>query len=150
MLRDDLLSPIFFRTCIELSVATTKKVEANDAAPPLKPYQDTDAFSKLSILLIKAVKGIEGQIVLAVKIFSIIVLVLVHMQELNPNDFDQKPFLRIFSSILNELKPMEKDSPVAYHRILVSLRFTTDLTIAIPFILCVLRLYRLLPFHGFS
>ena len=87
------------------------------------PYQAIDAFTRLCILLIKLSKDKGGQVNFAVKTFSVVVLVLIHSQELNPNDFDQKPFLRIFSSILNDLSIIEISTPDIYHSILVSIRY---------------------------
>jgi hypothetical protein len=40
------------------------------------------------------------------------------MQEVNPNDFDQKPFLRLFSSILNDLKVIELENASLYRKLL--------------------------------
>lgn len=92
------------------------------------PYQAIDSFARLIAQLIRKHPGSErGSLSagadFAIKIFSVIVLVLVHSQELNPNDFDQKPFLRIFSSVLNDLKPLEMENPTVYIQVLCSLRY---------------------------
>jgi CCR4-NOT transcription complex subunit 1 len=114
------LAPLFFRACTELSVDSFNSIKGASAG---NPYQAIDAFTRLCVLLIKLSKEKEGQVNFAVKIFSVIVLVLIHSQEINPNDFDQKPFLRIFSSILNDLSIIEMSSQNVYQNILVSIWF---------------------------
>ena len=87
------------------------------------PYQAVDSLARLVILLIRN-RTNDGdsddnfQLETARSAFSIIVLVLIHMQEVNPNDFDQKPFLRLFSSILNDLKVIELENASLYRKLL--------------------------------
>lgn len=127
MSNDDLV-PQFFRIATELSVDSFNSIKMSGVNSG-NPYQAIDSFSRLIAQLIRKYPAPEsGSILpganeLAVKIFSVIVLVLVQSQDVNPNDFDQKPFLRIFSSVLNDLKPMELENPLAYQQIICSLGY---------------------------
>ncbi|KAJ3305272.1 hypothetical protein HDV03_001870 [Kappamyces sp. JEL0829] len=125
---DESFAPLFFRTSVELSVESFTSIKLSGTTSG-NPYQAIDAFSRLAVLLIVNNKDQSHgdtlpEVNFAVKILSVIVLVLVHSQEQNPNDFDQKPFLRIFSSILNDLKPYEMENPYLYQQLLCSISNT--------------------------
>jgi CCR4-NOT transcription complex subunit 1 len=127
LFNDESFAPLFFRTSIELSVESFTSIKLSGATSG-NPYQAIDAFSRLAVLLIMNNKDPQhGELLpevnFAVKIFSVIVLVLIHSQEQNANDFDQKPLLRILSSILNDLKPFETEKPTVYQQILCSIRY---------------------------
>jgi CCR4-NOT transcription complex subunit 1 len=79
-----------------------------------------DALSKIFILLLKnygdpnGAEVDESKIRYLNKILSIVVLVLVRSHEELGAEFDQRPFFRFFSSILNDLHSIEPSIRTAY------------------------------------
>ncbi|KAI8855140.1 CCR4-Not complex component, Not1-domain-containing protein, partial [Chytridium lagenaria] len=65
------------------------------------PFQAVDAFAKLIVLLVRYNLNLMTN--LMTKILSIVVLVLVHSHEQKRSTFNQRPFFRLFSSLLSEL-----------------------------------------------
>jgi len=119
---------MFFRVCTELSVESFIKQKSNPAAPPLLAYQAVDAFARLIVLLIRyyadpnGVNTNVGKLNLTTKVLSIIVLVLVHSHEQRKSLFNQKPFFRLFSSLLNDLNTYEPHLQPIYFQILSAMR----------------------------
>lgn len=115
----------FFRVCTETSVESYRKhVAAGDLG---NAFQPIDALSRLIALLIKyhgdasAANQDQAKVRYLSKILSIVVLVLAHMHEQQGSEFQQKPFFRFFSSLLNDLHAMESSLHGASFQILISL-----------------------------
>ena len=112
----------FVRIATELSVESFNSIKMSGATAG-NPYQAVDSLARLLIILVSNRNAAgeaneDTQLEIARSAFSVIVLVLIHMQEVNPNDFDQKTFLRLFSSILNDLKPIQLENSVLYRKLL--------------------------------
>ena len=125
MTKRETLFSRFIRIATELSIESFNSVKMSLATAG-NPYQAVDSFSRLTVQVIRHGNSQPGydeivQSDIFNSIMSVVVLVLVHMQEVNPNDFDQKPFLRLFSSILNDLKPLEVESVAVYRKSLSSM-----------------------------
>ncbi|KIJ29884.1 hypothetical protein M422DRAFT_214789 [Sphaerobolus stellatus SS14] len=118
-LAEDTMTTLFFRICMEASVAAYhQRIATGDDG---RAFQDIDAFSRLIVMLIKY-NGDVGATANAdtkklrylTKILSIVVLVLVHQHEERGADFQQKPFFRFFSSLLHDLHSVESSLHTAY------------------------------------
>ncbi|CAM0140611.1 CCR4-NOT core subunit cdc39, variant 2 [Umbelopsis sp. WA50703] len=109
------ISSMFFRICTETSIDHAVKFKAlSEQATPAAAYQPIDAFAKLVVLILKMqVENAKGEADSApvdqfTRVLSIIVLVLAQHHEHRRQQFNQKPFLRIFSSFLSEISQNEQ------------------------------------------
>lgn len=116
----------FFRVCVELSIESYHK-QLNSIHSETQ-YQPADALSKLIVLMArfhsdkfdKAHRSAKS--LYFDKVLSIISLVLAHQHETLADRFSQKPFFRIFSSLLTEINEQDES--------LGSVRSTSLLSIA--------------------
>jgi CCR4-NOT transcription complex subunit 1 len=117
--------PVFMRICMELGIQSALTVKSENIGA-LNPYVAIDAFSRFVVLFIKNYSKEDQLSVMKIaqKIFSVITVVLVFAHEKAQVRFDQKPFFRFFSSILNDLKEFQFDFQDIYHPILCSLSNT--------------------------
>ncbi|RKO82945.1 hypothetical protein BDK51DRAFT_15960, partial [Blyttiomyces helicus] len=124
ILKAEAISPLFFRVCTEISVDTYIKTKAAPGLPPNLPFQAVDAFARLIVLLVRyhtdpaGVDPNHARLNLTAKILSIIVLVLVHSHEQRRVHFNQRPFFRLFSTLLNDLHLAEEHLQPIYIQIL--------------------------------
>ncbi len=100
-------SATFFRSCIDICVATFEQEALSPSGSLSDAYLHTDALAKLIILLVK----LQGEANGAVKIkkgpylnsiLSVAVLVQNHHQVMRGDRFNQRVFFRFFSSLLCE------------------------------------------------
>lgn len=118
---------MFFRICTETCVDLFLKNKPLPATVPTASYEPIDAFSKLIVLLVKNqtdptnVNNNTAKITQLSKILSIIVLVLAQQHEQRRHQFNQKPFLRLFSSLLNDFNSYEHHFQPIYFQILSAL-----------------------------
>ncbi|KAJ3092021.1 hypothetical protein HK102_011503 [Quaeritorhiza haematococci] len=130
ILQGEDISSLFFRVCTELSVESYIKHKATPGAPQAMSFQAADAFARLIVLLVKnyndpAAANINiAKINLYTKILSIIVLVLVHSHEQRRQHFNQRPFFRLFSSLLNDLHTFEQHLQPIYFQTLSAISNT--------------------------
>ncbi|GAA5806524.1 hypothetical protein HPULCUR_012060 [Helicostylum pulchrum] len=110
-------SSFFYRVCIEASVDHVNKFKSSPGPSPAIAYQPIDAFSSLLVTLMQVPD--TDQVVLFNKVLSVIVLVMAHHHELGGPRFDQRPFLRLFSSILADLRLSERN--LRYTSLLIAL-----------------------------
>lgn len=117
ILKGEEVTFLFFRVCAETAIEGYSKSKTSDPVGALVPL---DALSKLFVLLLKnygdpnGAEADESKVRYLNKILSIVVLVLVQSHEQLGHDFDQRPFFRFFSSILNDLHHIEPSIPTAY------------------------------------
>ncbi|KAJ3141458.1 hypothetical protein HK100_006468 [Physocladia obscura] len=122
-------SSLFFRVCTELSVDLYIQAKANPGILPFDPFQAVDAFSRLIVLLVRyhaepaEANSNTAKLDLTTKILYIIVLVSVHAHEQRRAQFNQRPFFRLFSSLLNDLNLFEDQLQDIYFPILFKIRF---------------------------
>ena len=120
------LSSFFFRVCAECSVNSYSKCVATGEFT--YAFQALDAMSRLIVLIIKfhgdpaGVNVDQAKVHYLTKILSIIVLVLANMHEEQGVNFQQKPFFRFFSSLLNDLQAIEANLGTAYFQLLIAVR----------------------------
>ncbi|KAI8909736.1 CCR4-Not complex component, Not1-domain-containing protein [Gorgonomyces haynaldii] len=121
LLKVDSVTPLFFRVCCELAVDSF-------ASSAQSPYEAVDAFSHLIVLLVLNYTDGPDQnharLNLMAKVLSIVVLVLVHDHEKNKQKFNQRPFFRLFSSLLNDLSTYSAQLDTIYIQILSAMSNT--------------------------
>ncbi|KAG9318169.1 Not1-domain-containing protein [Chiua virens] len=122
------VSSFFFRVCAESSVNSYLKCVA--AGEFDYAFQALDAMSRLIVYIIKyhgdasGVNNEQAKVHYLTKILSIFVLVLANMHEDQGAMFQQKPFFRFFSSLINDLHAMEANLGSAYFQLLTAISDT--------------------------
>ncbi|THG98906.1 hypothetical protein EW026_g3357 [Hermanssonia centrifuga] len=118
------VSSFFFRVCAECSVSSySKSIAAGEFG---YAFQALDAMSRLIVYIIKyhgdasGVNNDQAKVHYLTKILSILVLVLANMHEEQGANFQQKPFFRFFSSLLNDLHSIESSLGTVYFQLLVA------------------------------
>ncbi|CAG8484109.1 12575_t:CDS:10 [Ambispora gerdemannii] len=130
ILKGDEISSMFFRLCTEMSVDNYLKQKAAVQTAPAVAFQAVDAFSKLIVLLVKYHSDPEGinnnvaKVNYLAKIISLIVLVIAQAHEQRRQQFNQKPFFRLFTSLLTDLNSYEQQLQPIYFQILTNLSNT--------------------------
>ncbi|KAI8609836.1 CCR4-Not complex component, Not1-domain-containing protein, partial [Chytriomyces sp. MP71] len=130
VLHDEDISSMFFRVCTELSVDLYIQAKSTPNVSPYTPFQAADAFSRLIVLLVRycvepdGAPGNSAKLDLTTKILYIIVLVLVHSHEQGRSQFNQRPFFRLFSSLLYDLNLFEDQLSNVYYQILFKISNT--------------------------
>ena len=126
VLKMDDMSSFFFRVCAECSVDSYSKCIA--AGEFTYAFQALDAMSRLIVYMIKyhgdptGLNNDQAKVHYFTKILTILVLVLANMHEEQGVNFQQKPFFRFFSSLLNDLHSIESSLGPAYFQLLVAVR----------------------------
>ena len=126
VLKGEEISSLFFRVCTEMSVESYLKYKSANAAAA---YQGVDAFVKLIVTLVKHYSDPQGvnhnmaKVTYLTTLLSIIVLVLAQAHEQRREQFNQKPFLRLFSGLLTEMMTTYESSPGMYFQILTAFRY---------------------------
>ncbi|KAF7440940.1 hypothetical protein PC9H_001289 [Pleurotus ostreatus] len=122
------MSSFFFRVCTEASVSHyIKCVSSGDYE---FAFQALDAMSRLIVYIIKyhgdasGVNNDQAKVHYLTKILSIFVLVLANIHEEQGPSFQQKPFFRFFSSLINDLHTIESSLGTAYFQLLVAISDT--------------------------
>jgi hypothetical protein len=118
--------PIFIRICLDLSVSSAIALKESNANSG-NPYVAVDALARLFVLLVNDYRqsfneGIKDASSLFNTFLSVTLLSLVNSHENDGTRFSQKAYLRIFSSILNELKDFQISLGELYHTCLASIR----------------------------
>ena len=132
ILKGEEISSMFFRVCTEVGVDSYIKQKAVGGNLMTGIFQPVDAFSKLIVLMIKYHADPTGQnneqakVHYLTKILSIVVLVLAQShEELGPH-FQQKPFFRLFSSLLHELHTAQSNLQGTYFQALLAISNTLN------------------------
>ncbi|CDS10313.1 hypothetical protein LRAMOSA02989 [Lichtheimia ramosa] len=115
------MSSLFFRLCVEMSVDRAAKLKQVPGQSPGVPYQLIDAFSKLVIGLLKLQMESNNSSAMVnqfSKVLSVIVLVLAQHHEQGRHQFNQRPFLRLFTCLLGDLHAAEQQFQSSYLAIL--------------------------------
>lgn len=132
ILKGEEISSMFFRVCTEVSVDNYIKQKAVGGTQASGVFAPIDAFSKLIVLMIKYHADPTGsnkeqaKVHYLTKILSIIVLVLAQSHEELGAHFQQKPFYRIFSSLLHDLAQAESSLQSAYQQSLTAISNTLN------------------------
>jgi len=128
VLKAEDVSSFFFRVCAESGVNSYLKCVA--AGDYEHAFQALDALSRLIVYIIKyhgdasGVNNDQAKVHYFTKILSIFVLVLANMHETQGVQFQQKPFFRFFSSLINDLHAVESHLRTAYFQLLLSISDT--------------------------
>jgi CCR4-NOT transcription complex subunit 1 len=130
------VSSLFYRVCIETSVEHAINYKQLPGQSPGAAYQPIDAFSKLVICLLKlqqpsapagtptAEAQDNARIALFNKVLSIIVLVTAQHHEQRQQQFNQRPFLRLFTGLFSDLHAAEQQMQTIYIPILTAMSNT--------------------------
>ncbi|KAF7359396.1 Not1-domain-containing protein [Mycena sanguinolenta] len=128
ILKLDDVSSFFFRVCAESSVNSyVKCVAAGDFD---YAFQALDAYARLIVYIIKyhgdasGVSNEHAKVHYLSKILSVIVLVLANMHEEQGPAFQQKPFFRFFSSLINDFHSIETHLGPVYFQLLIAISDT--------------------------
>lgn len=127
IVKEDDTSSLFFRVCAEASVNSYLKSVA--AGEYDYAFQALDAMSRLIVYMIKYHGDPSGgnvdqaKVHYLSKILSIFVLVVANFHEEQGVAFQQKPFFRFFSSLINDLHSMEVHLGTAYFQLLFCIRY---------------------------
>ncbi|KAI9490122.1 CCR4-Not complex component, Not1-domain-containing protein [Zychaea mexicana] len=132
VLNSEDMSSLFFRVCVEMSIDRVVKYKQIPGQTPGAAYQLIDAFSKLVVGLIKlpveSASTSSGSNAIRVsqfsKVLSVIVLVLAQHHEQNRRQFNQRPFLRLFTCLLSDLHSSEQQLQSVYLPVLTALSNT--------------------------
>jgi CCR4-NOT transcription complex subunit 1 len=130
ILKMDDVSSFFFRVCAESSVNSYIKTVTSGDFSFSYAYHALDAMSRLIVYIIKyhgdasGVNNDQAKVHYLTKILSIFVLVLANMHEEQGQAFQQKPFLRFFSSLINDLHTIEASLGSAYFQLLLAISDT--------------------------
>lgn len=130
ILQGETVASLFFRICTELSMDSYIKAKATPGSPPSACFEAVDAFARLIVLLVRyysepsAIAPKDAKLNLTTKILSIIVLVLVHSHEQRRGHFNQRPFFRLFSTLLHDLNLYEDHLQPLYFQILSAISNT--------------------------
>lgn len=125
ILRGEDLSSLFYRVCVETSVQMYHKFMT--AGDSVLAFQPIDALSRLITLMIKyngdasSTNAVPTKVHYLTKILSIVVLVLARAHEDENAEFKQRPFFRLFSSLLADLNSIEMNLQTAYFHLLIAL-----------------------------
>lgn len=138
----DGMSSLFYRVCLEASIQHAIKYKqlpgSGGNQPPAMAtaslaYQPIDAFSKLVVELLQhqqlsspdsAKQPNSAKLAQFSKILSVIVLILAQHHEQRRQQFDQRPFLRLFTSLLTDLHVAEQQLQGVYIPILITVANT--------------------------
>ncbi|SAM86011.1 related to CDC39-transcriptional regulator protein [Ustilago bromivora] len=132
ILKGEDISSMFFRVCTEVSVDSYIKQKAVGGSPATGIFSPIDAFSRLIVLMIKyhadptGANNEQAKVHYLTKILSIVVLVLAQSHEELGIHFQQKPFFRLFSSLLHDLHATESSLGPAYTQALLAISNTLN------------------------
>ncbi|KAI8146312.1 CCR4-Not complex component, Not1-domain-containing protein [Fennellomyces sp. T-0311] len=132
VLKAEDMSSLFFRVCIETSIDRVIKYKQIPGQTPGAAYQVIDAFSKLVVGLVKlpadgnnnTSSNNIAKVSQFSKVLSVIVLILAQHHEQNRRQFNQRPFLRLFTCLLSDLHSSEQQLQSVYLPILTALSNT--------------------------
>ena len=117
---------IFIRTCLDLSVKYAVALKENNAGSG-NPYVAIDSLARMWVLLIRHYKPDNKAITTSQELWdnliSVAVLCIIQSHETLGTKFSQKPFLRLFSSILNELKELQLELAELYYYCIASISY---------------------------
>lgn len=120
------MSALFYRICIETSIEHALK--SKQQMSPALAYQPIDAFSKLVVSLMKLpmmdAQENASRVGMFSKVLSIATLVISHYHEQRQQQFDQRPFLRLLTSLLNDLHLAEQQLQTIYLPLLTCMGHT--------------------------
>ncbi|KAF8078158.1 Not1-domain-containing protein [Lyophyllum atratum] len=122
------VSSFFFRVCAESSV--NSYIKCLSTGDYDYAFQALDAMSRLIVYIIKyhgdasGVNNDQAKVHYLTKILSIFVLVLANLHEEQGPAFQQKPFFRFFSSLVNDLHGIETHLGPVYFQLLIAISDT--------------------------
>ncbi|KAG0182584.1 hypothetical protein DFQ29_003364 [Apophysomyces sp. BC1021] len=124
------VSMLFYRVCLDVSIEHAIKYKQLPGQSPGLAYQPTDALSKLIVGLIKLpvdganVNHNSTRLKQFSDVLSVIVLILAQHHEQRQQQFNQRPFLRLFTSLLSDLHSSEQQLQPVYIPMLTALSNT--------------------------
>ena len=101
ILNNEEISTAFWKVNVQMAIGSyykcTRTVQGADV------YRTIDAYALLVVTAIEfnSADGKQGRLLYLTKLLSLIVMVLIDVHELQGDQFQQKPFFRLFSQLLN-------------------------------------------------
>lgn len=132
------VSSTFYRICIESSIEHATKYKQQQGQSPAVVYQPIDAFSKLIVTILKLQQPVANtptptaeaqdnvRVAMFSKVLSIVVLTIAQHHEQRQQQFNQRPFLRLFTSLFSDLHAAEQQLQTIYFPILTSMSNTLN------------------------
>ncbi|KAF7728004.1 hypothetical protein EC973_006769 [Apophysomyces ossiformis] len=126
----DDVSMLFYRVCLDVSIEHAVKYKQLPGQSPGLAYQPMDALSKLVVGFIKlpvdnmTMNHNTTRLKQFSDVLSVIVLILAQHHEQRQQQFNQRPFLRLFTSLLSDLHASEQQLQPVYIPILTALSNT--------------------------
>ena len=127
VLKGEEISSLFFRVCTEVSVDHFLKQQAVGGTLASGLYAPVDTFAKMIVYMVKyhadphGVNDEAAKVHYLTKILSIVTLVLAQAHEAHGARFQQRPFFRLFSSVLHDLHAAENQLHGAYFAALLAI-----------------------------
>ncbi|WFC98612.1 CCR4-NOT core subunit cdc39 [Malassezia yamatoensis] len=127
VLKGEKISSLFFRVCTEVSVDHYLKQQAVGGTLASGLYSPADTFAKMIVYMVKyhadplRVNDEQAKVHYLTKILSIIVLVLAQAHEDPDTKFPQRPFFRLYSSLLHDLHAASNQLQSAYPSALLAI-----------------------------
>lgn len=127
VLKGEEISSLFFRVCTEVSVDHYLKQQAVGGTLASGLFSPVDTFARTIVYMVKyhgdplGVNDEQAKVHYLTKILSIIVLVLAQAHEEQGARFQQRPFFRLFSSLLHDLHAAENALHDAYGAALLAI-----------------------------
>lgn len=124
------MTSLFFRVCVEAAVDRVTKFKHVPTQSPEVAYQLIDAFARMVVGLTQLQTDNQANSSTSAKlsqfstVLSVIVLVLAQHHEQQQQQFDQRPFLRLFTCLLSELHAAEQQLSTTSLPILTALSNT--------------------------
>ncbi|WFD33892.1 CCR4-NOT core subunit cdc39 [Malassezia cuniculi] len=126
VLKGEEISSLFFRVCTEVAVEHYHKQRAVGGTPATGLYAPIDTFAKMIVYMVKyhadplGADDAQAKVHYLAKIMSIVVLVLAASHEEMGSRFQQRPFFRLFSSIMHDLHSARASLQGVYSRALLT------------------------------
>lgn len=126
VLKGEEISSLFFRVCTEVAVEHYHKQRTVGGTPSTGLYAPIDTFAKMIVYMVKyhadplGLDDAQAKVHYLAKIMSIIVLVLAASHEELGARFQQRPFFRLFSSVMHDLHAARASLQGVYGRALLT------------------------------
>ncbi|CAO3623766.1 unnamed protein product [Mucor hiemalis] len=114
--------PLFYRVAVEVSVEHAIKFKMVNGQISSMAYQPIDALSKLIVTLaqVPLTEGQSDPLYQFTTALSVVVLCISQYHEVRGQHFDQRPFLRLFTSLLTDLHNAEQNIQSLYFPMLTA------------------------------
>lgn len=116
MFEGDLNLCFFVRSCLDLSIDAYYRLR-NAPGGSVLAYQIIDSLCSMLVMIARRSSLTEVSLIDSLtRILSVVVLCLTHAHETRKELFDQRPFLRLFSTLFEELSVLIQSNSFPNHQ----------------------------------